>query len=220
MDSQNPPLANPIQQIAKQHLEANDPLGWFEEVYQKGKSGEIEIPWADFAPNPNIKNWFDKYELKGEGKSALVIGCGLGEDAEYLQSLGFETDAFDISPTAIDWCKERWKESKVNYFVADLFQLPAKQYDFVLEIYTVQTLPPPLRLKALKLLPTLLSPNGQMLLVCRGREEDQACEDVPFPLTKTELSLIENSLYKAEFEDYEEGGIRRFRGLYAKVALM
>lgn len=211
---------NPIQSIANTFTQNNQPLDWFEEVYQKGKAGEIETPWADLAPNPNVKSWFEKNNLKGEGKSALVIGCGLGEDAEYLAELGYQTDAFDISPTAITWAKERWKDSKVNYFVADLFKLPQKQYDFVLEIYTIQTLPEDLRGKAIQILPSLIEENGEMLLICRSRNEDEACENVPYPLTKTELSALNAHLHIADFEEYNEGGIDRFRIWYYKGALM
>ncbi|MDZ7952448.1 hypothetical protein [Nostoc sp. DedQUE09] len=35
------------------------------------------------------------------GQKALVIGCGLGDDAEALAHLGFEVTTFDISPTAM-----------------------------------------------------------------------------------------------------------------------
>ncbi|MCC5670705.1 class I SAM-dependent methyltransferase [Nostoc sp. CHAB 5784] len=47
------------------------------------------------------------HEPFASGQKALVIGCGLGDDAEAIASLGFEVTAFDISPTAIAWCQER-----------------------------------------------------------------------------------------------------------------
>jgi len=34
-------------------------------------------------------------------RRALVVGSGLGDDAEHVASLGFDTLAFDVSPTAI-----------------------------------------------------------------------------------------------------------------------
>lgn len=219
MQQEENPL-NPIQTIAAEFIQKQQPLDWFEEVYQKGKSGELTIAWADLVPNPNVKTWFEKYKIRGEGKTALVIGCGLGEDAEYLAELGYETDAFDISPTAIEWAKERWQGTKVNYFVADLFKLAAKQYDFVLEIYTIQTLPEVLRAKAIDILPNFIAENGQMLLICRSREENELVENVPYPLTKLELSALESQLQVAEFEEYCEADINRFRVLYFKSDLM
>ena len=48
------------------------------------------------------------------GKKALKIGCGLGDDAEYLTETGMEVTAFDISETAIRWCHERFPDSRVE----------------------------------------------------------------------------------------------------------
>ena len=36
---------------------------------------------------------------------ALIIGCGLGDDAIGLENIGFTVTAFDISQHCIDWCK-------------------------------------------------------------------------------------------------------------------
>ena len=38
---------------------------------------------------------------RAEGSRALVVGSGLGDDAEHVASLGFDTVAFDVAPTAI-----------------------------------------------------------------------------------------------------------------------
>ena len=65
----------------------------------------------------------DERGVEGEGRSAIVIGCGLGDDAEALQQLGFQVTASDIAATAIDWCHQRFPNSNVNYRVADLFNL-------------------------------------------------------------------------------------------------
>ena len=51
-------------------------------------------------------------------------GPGLGGDAEHVAGLGFDTIAFDISPTAIRLARERHPESRVTYAVADLFAAP------------------------------------------------------------------------------------------------
>jgi protein-L-isoaspartate O-methyltransferase len=36
------------------------------------------------------------------GKRALVVGCGLGYDAEFLARLGYAVTGFDVAPTAIE----------------------------------------------------------------------------------------------------------------------
>ena len=57
-------------------------MAWFEELYaQVESSGRSVVPWADLEANPNLVAWLDREQLDGAGKSALVVGCGLGDDA-------------------------------------------------------------------------------------------------------------------------------------------
>ncbi len=185
-----------VQEIAKKHIEQNDYLGWFEEIYQKGKNEGLEIPWVSQEVNPYVKYICEKLNVEGNNKQALVIGCGLGEDSEYLSGLGFQVDAFDFSPTVIEWCKQIHTERGVNYFVADLLDLPKDlpKYDFVLEIYTLQTLPISEREKAIFSLPSIIKHGGEMVLICRIKDIDEITEGVPFPLTLSELATLQTSL--------------------------
>ena len=131
--------------LAKEYIDRGDPLGWFEALYVEGDVSKI--PWADQKVNPNFEEWLAKNGLQGQGKKALKVGCGLGDDAERLAELGFEVTAFDVSPTAIDWCQKRFPGSKVRYLVQDLFNPPQewkRAFDFVLESYSLQVLPPDL----------------------------------------------------------------------------
>jgi ubiquinone/menaquinone biosynthesis C-methylase UbiE len=96
------------------------------------------------APNPNLVEWLDRTRIDGKQKKALVVACGLGDDADALAQRGFDVVACDISQTAIEWCRKRFPRSKVNYVVADLFNPPAgwhRAFNFVLEAYTLQSLP-------------------------------------------------------------------------------
>jgi 2-polyprenyl-3-methyl-5-hydroxy-6-metoxy-1,4-benzoquinol methylase len=56
------------------------------------------------------------------------VGCGLGADAEYLASLGFDTVGFDISETAIRLARERFPGSAVRYVSADLLIFRSNGY--------------------------------------------------------------------------------------------
>ena len=51
--------------------------------------------------HPSFAKWLNENTLVGVGKSALVIGCGMGDDAIELEALGFRVTAFDVSETAI-----------------------------------------------------------------------------------------------------------------------
>src|SRR6478735_1414754 len=135
-----------VRDLAEEYAERGDQLGWFDAVYKEGNLDSI--PWADLEPNRFFKQWAEDHRLKGDGRRALVVGCGLGDDAKYLYEVGFDVTAFDISPTAIDWAKRLHHETKIQFETADLFQ-PFRTwigaFDFVLEIYTIQPLPMEMR---------------------------------------------------------------------------
>jgi hypothetical protein len=131
--------------LARQFLDAGSPLGWFEPLYLEAASGSAAIPWADLRPNPNLVEWLDRRRITGDGQRALVVGCGYGDDAEELARRGFDVIAFDISPTAIARCRERFPDSVVSYEVPDLLAPPPswhQQFGFVFEAYTLQATGP------------------------------------------------------------------------------
>jgi SAM-dependent methyltransferase len=176
-------------------------------------------------PNPNVIQWLDQHQVAGAGRKALKIGCGLGDDAEELARRGFRTTAFDISASAIAWCRGRFPQSPVAYVVADLFRAPREwrgKFDFVLESYTLQVLPPSLRRAAINHIAAFVAPHGTLLVVSRGREPDEPQGNMPWPLTMEELTaFLRLGLKQVSFEDYlddEEPPVRRFRVAYHREA--
>jgi len=93
---------------------SEDPTGWFDELYAAAERGERDVPWDRAEPNPRLVEWARDREVSGEGKSAVVVGSGLGEDAEYVASLGFDTTAFDVAPTAIRAMERKFPGSRVR----------------------------------------------------------------------------------------------------------
>src|SRR4051812_43971640 len=139
-------------ELIESHYARNDPIGWFEELYSTAKNDVTQIPWADQKPNSNLTAWLDRERIKGAGRSAIVVGCGLGDDAEELVRRGFAVTAFDISQSAVDWCKRRFPVSTVRFQQADLLNLPSnfrEHFDFVFEAYTIQALPRSVRPQAI-----------------------------------------------------------------------
>ena len=127
--------------LAARALRAGRPTAWFEELYAAGARDEIDMPWNRSSPAPLLTDWLSR---PGAGRSAVVVGCGLGADAEFVASRGFATTAFDIAETAIRTAQARYPTSAVRYRTADLFALPAgwrQAFDLVVEIITVQALP-------------------------------------------------------------------------------
>jgi 2-polyprenyl-3-methyl-5-hydroxy-6-metoxy-1,4-benzoquinol methylase len=92
-------------QLAEEFLNRGDVTGWFDALYAEAAGNHEKVPWADLEPNPYFVKFAEKTNLQGNGRKALVVGCGLGDDAKYLHDLGFSVTAFDISPAAIDWAK-------------------------------------------------------------------------------------------------------------------
>jgi 2-polyprenyl-3-methyl-5-hydroxy-6-metoxy-1,4-benzoquinol methylase len=209
------------QQLASEFLDRVDTTGWFEVLYAEAGNNYGDVPWADLAPNPNLADWFIKQDLTGQGKKALTVGCGYGDDAEFLAEQGFCVVAFDISSTAISECKRRFHNSQVSYQVVDVLNPPNnwfQGFDFVLESYTLQVLSPELRSAAISKISSFVAPSGQVLVIARGREESDDSGKMPYPLTKSDLEQFEHlGLISQLFEDYydsETPPIRRFRVLY------
>ena len=173
-------------------------------------------------PNPNLIDWLNQHGTADSGL-AIKVGSGLGDDAEELSRRGFGTTAFDISESAIAWSRRRFPKSSVSYTVADLFSAPIEwktRFDFVLESYTLQVLPPDIRAKAVGCITSFVAPGGTLLVITRGREPSDPGGKMPWPLTKEELSLFEDhGLKKVFLEDYldsEEPPVRRFRATYCR----
>lgn len=209
------------QQLASEFLARADATGWFEALYTEAGDNYAAVPWADLAPNPNLVHWVKQHNLVGKGKTALKIGCGYGDDAEFLAELGFKVVAFDISPTAILQCRRRFPNSHVSYQVTDLLNPPStwlRHFHFVLESYTLQVLPPELRTVAVSNIANFVAPSGQVLVIARGQDVSDPLGNMPYPLTMPELEQFERlGLSKEIFEDYldtESPPVRRFRVLY------
>jgi len=209
--------------LARESLANNDPTGWFEKLYAQADGDTGAISWADLAPNPNLLAWLDREKVVGDGRRALKIGCGLGDDAEELARRGFLVTAFDVSPTAIDWCRERFPTTTVRYVVHDLLAPRSEwecEFDFVLESYTLQVLPAEVRAAAIPHVARFVAPGGDLLVIARGRETTDPPGAMPWPLLRAELAgFTKAGLEELSFEDFldaETPPVRRFRVHYRR----
>jgi len=182
--------------LAAEFAERGDVLGWFDELYKRAGGDHEQIKWADLEPNKYLRSWAEDTGLKGDGRNALVVGCGLGDDARYLYDLGFTVTAFDISATAIDWAKKLHHDTSINFVTADLFHPPGewlRAFDLVLEIYTIQPLPLEIRSDVIDAVAAFVGNDGELVVVTRGREDDAIPEKLPWPVSRRELSRFEAS---------------------------
>ena len=213
-------------EIVQQHLERGDGVGWFEPFYALAEGNPAAIPWAASGPRRDLVQWAQESHAAGNGQSALIIGCGLGDDAEFLVELGYQVTAFDISPTAIDWCKERFPETAVDYQVADMFAPPAEWlngFDLVVEDYIVQALPPEMRVASVQAVAAFPAPGGLLLAIGRGIDDIALRSGPPWPLTGAELALFETAgLLRVSFHRDSDSAIApqfRYRAEFRREAV-
>ena len=181
-------------EIQAEFAARGDSVGWFDALYKESAGNNELIPWADLEPNRYFRTWAESNDLKGNKRSALVVGCGLGDDAKYLHDLGFKVTAFDISPTVIEWAKRLYGDTDIQFEVMDLFEPPVEwhaAFDFVLEIYTIQPLPLEMRPNVVDAIAAFVVKGGKLLVVTRGREDDVEPDKMPWPMSRKDLSRFE-----------------------------
>lgn len=211
-------------EIARSFHQQGDFTGWFETLYQRSDGDDGKIPWADLAVNALLTEWLDANDEHGRERKALVVGCGLGDDAEELSRRGFDVTAFDVSDTAVAWCKKRFPESVVDYCQADVLALPSSwqgRSDFVWEAYTIQSLPLDLRNKIMDSIASVIKPGGGLLLVCQGCDEGDERPRIPWPLTRRELAYFQKlGFVEKSFKESMASGdalSRRFLAHYVRI---
>jgi SAM-dependent methyltransferase len=209
--------------LAAQAVSDGEPLRWFEELYAAADRGEVVVPWAELAPNPMLQRELDN--LAVDGLRTLVVGCGYGDDAAFLARAGAQVTAFDVSPSAVVRCRERFPDLDVTWVVADAVQPPREwvsAYDLVVEIFTLQVLPPPEREAAGFALGRCVAPGGRMLVYCRAREPEEPEGSMPWPLTTDEVhALAVDGLDVERFEDFlddEQPPVRRLLAVLRRSA--
>jgi SAM-dependent methyltransferase len=191
--------------LAAEAIAGDDPTGWFEQIYAAAETGQAVVPWDRAAPSRWLTGWATRQNLSGDGRSAVVVGCGLGDDAEFFAGLGFATTAFDISPSAVRAAQRRYPGSAVRYSTADLLHPPGawhQAFDLVVESMTLQALPDPPRDAAIARVGTLVALGGTLIVVARAREPQEAIAGPPWALTRAEIDALSASgLQQVRLED-------------------
>jgi len=94
--------------------------------------------WNDkYKNNPvptKIVGVVENYAKLATGKKALDLACGMGRNTKFLASIGFEIDALDISPVAIENLQgiENINAQEVDF---DTYELKENVYDLIVCTY-------------------------------------------------------------------------------------
>lgn len=183
-------------ELAAQAIAAGQPSAWFDRLYAEGVAGETTLAWDTTEPREPFAAWLESStaHADGTGRSALVIGCGLGADAAHVAARGYHTTAFDVSPTAIEVATQRHARPRLRFVVADLFDLPAAwigAFDLVVDVYTVQALPRSVRSAAIDAVASPVAPGGTLVAIHAIDDgADPVPDDPPWPLTRAEITAF------------------------------
>ncbi|MPZ93402.1 MAG: methyltransferase domain-containing protein [Propionibacteriales bacterium] len=208
--------------LAADSLAANDATSWFERLYVAAEARELTMPWDRGAPHHLLVQWAEEQHLEGRGRRALIVGCGLGQDAEYVQGLGFDTVAFDVSAAGVRTAHRRFPDSGVQYVTADLLDPRAEwraAFDLVVESLTVQSLPESLRPAAIAAVARLVRPGGTLIVIAAVRDELEIPVGPPWPLTRADVeAFATEGLQPVRIEDIRDAkqrSVRRWRAEFA-----
>jgi len=220
----------------RESLTASVDLGaWierFESIYREARGDVSRIPWAHQTSCPCLESWLNAEapSLVRPGGRVAVVGCGLGHDAVSLAQRGYDVSAFDICHAAVESAKRAHPECSGAFFQADLLDLPSRlfhRFDLVVEVHTLQSLPPVLRQDLASGMARLLSHRGVLVAIARGRKEHVPLESIdgpPFSFTPSELVETFTSVglepvrAMDDFTDDNSPPVRRLRACFRRAA--
>jgi SAM-dependent methyltransferase len=218
---ENPKRAT--QRLSETYADRGDPNGWFEEFYARADGDIRKVYWADLKPNPLLLSWIEERAVPAD-MQAVTIGCGLGDDAEALAQHGYRVIAFDISPSAIAMCQQRYHDSAVDYMVADLFNYPAdwrRRFDLVYECNTIQILTGSSRTRAVEAITDLVAPGGEILVSCRSRNAGEQSDTFPLSLDRDEIDGFQRAglsvTHFVSYDDDQDPPVPHFFAVYKRL---
>jgi len=163
------PLLHRRTQISRLLHSANQPYRMWDERFSESGFAYGTEP-NDFLRDtlPTLK-FDDGNEQTGETqRSCLLLAEGEGRNAVYMAEHGWQATGVDSSSVGLAKAEKLAKErgTEISTIVADLetFELGASKWDCIVGIFC--HLPPPIRARVLRSIPTALKPGGYFVLEC------------------------------------------------------
>lgn len=75
-------------QLAAAAIRRGEPTAWFDRLYAEAASSDLDMPWSRAVPHPLLDAWAQRASLAGEGRTAVVVGAGLGAPRSTTAPLG------------------------------------------------------------------------------------------------------------------------------------
>jgi 2-polyprenyl-3-methyl-5-hydroxy-6-metoxy-1,4-benzoquinol methylase len=110
-------------------LACMDEYLWWDKIYKM--TADEELPWERGEPRPELVEIVEEKIIKPPD-STLDLGCGLGTQAIYLASKGFNSYGIDFAPTAVERAQLRAETMglPVNFQVHNVIDLPHSNNTF------------------------------------------------------------------------------------------
>lgn len=182
---------------------------WTEQDFWEERFRDGDTPWDTGAPSPALVN-MESHSSLPLGAAVMVPGCGLGNDALHLASLGYKVSAVDWSRTAVDSVRAfaKRKNLEVEVLASDFWEIPPSWYgtfDALFEHTFFCAIDPSERKIYVEQLLRLLKPKGQFMgsLFIRESHPEPVRYEInldrsgpPFWSTEAEI----RGLFEASFE--------------------
>ncbi len=167
--------------------------------------------WNIARPQPAIVRLAQSGEIVG---TVLDVGCGTGENALYLSSLGHEVTAIDTAQEAIDKARRKSLERRlrVNFRLVDALALPCLglTFDTVIDSGLFHVFSDEERVEYANNLGAVLMPGGRFFMLCLSERETR---EGPRRVTKADITdafrdgWTINDIQETKFETLiHEGG--------------
>ena len=147
-------------------------------------------PWDIGQPQPTIVRLASKGGFAG---AVLDVGCGTGENALHLASLGLSVLGVDVAETALAIAREKADERgiKVEFAAADAFQLErlGRMFETVLDGGLFHTFNGDERTRYVASLASVTEHAGTLYVLCFS---DEGPDTGPHPVSQEELRAAFN----------------------------
>lgn len=154
----------------KKYYEAYDLR--YQQVHERG------LAWFDCQPTQAVAQTIERWRIS-KAAAILEIGCGEGRDAAVLLENGYHLLATDVSPTAVQFCREKFPQWAESFCTLDcLAETLPQRFDFIYAIAVLHMLVlDEDRQGMLRFIRDHLTEGGVGLVVVMGDGETQRATD-------------------------------------------